>query len=56
MLEILSFVMIFIPALARLFHSLGSKVILASRNTQNLERIKFQLDSEHKVGLCRVSQ
>ena len=34
-------------ALARLFHSLGSKVILAARNTQQLERIKFQLDSEH---------
>ena len=34
------------PALARVFYTVGAKVILASRNVQQLERLKFQLDSE----------
>ena len=33
-------------ALARVFYTVGAKVILASRDTQQLERLKFQLDSE----------
>jgi dehydrogenase/reductase SDR family protein 7B len=32
-------------ALARLFHSVGAKVILASRNLQKLQALKFQLDT-----------
>ena len=42
-------------ALARVFHSVGAKVILASRNVQQLEGLKFQLDSEpsaSKVGIA----
>lgn len=34
-------------ALARLFHSVGAKVILASRNVQQLQRLKFELDNNH---------
>lgn len=35
-------------ALARAFHAVGAKVILASRNEQQLEQLKFQLDNEPK--------
>ncbi len=37
----------FLAALARLFHSAGAKVILASRNVQQLQRIKFQMENDH---------
>ena len=42
------------PALARVFHSAGAKLVLASRNVQQLQRLKFQLDSDHvlKVDQC----
>lgn len=33
-------------ALARVFHVVGAKVILAARNLQQLEELKFQLDNE----------
>lgn len=33
-------------ALSRAFHSVGAKLILASRNAQQLERLKFQLENE----------
>lgn len=33
-------------ALARVFYAAGSKVILASRNLQKLQQLKFQLDNE----------
>lgn len=50
-------------ALARVFYAAGSKVILASRNLQKLQQLKFQLDNEPRrevrvqvlcgvVGLC----
>ena len=47
-------------ALARVFYAVGSKVILASRNVQQLEQLKFQLDNfqleeektQQKVGSC----
>lgn len=35
-------------ALARVFYAAGSKVIIASRNLQALEQLKFQLDNEPK--------
>lgn len=43
-------------ALARVFYTVGAKVILASRNVQQLERLKFQLDSEPdgKVNLKKT--
>ena len=43
-------------ALARVFYTVGAKVILASRNVQQLERLKFQLDSEPdgKVNLNKI--
>ena len=34
------------PALAQVFHSVGAKVILAGRNVQKLQQIKFTLDAE----------
>ena len=34
-------------ALARRFHSVGAKVILASRDLQKLQSLKFQLDNSH---------
>lgn len=34
-------------ALARLFHSVGARVILASRDLQKLQALKFQLDNSH---------
>lgn len=34
-------------ALAHVFHMLGSKVILASRDLQQLQRVKFELDNNH---------
>ena len=33
-------------ALARVFHVVGAKIILAARNLQQLEELKFQLDSK----------
>ena len=43
-----------LPALSRMCHSAGAKVILASRNVEQLQRLKFQLDNGHvqKVGQC----
>ena len=36
-------------ALARVLYSAGAKVILASRNLHQLERLKFELDSEPRL-------
>lgn len=43
----------FNPALARVFYAAGSKVILASRNFQKLQQLKFQLDNDprREVGV-----
>jgi NADP-dependent 3-hydroxy acid dehydrogenase YdfG len=41
-------------ALARVFYTVGAKVILASRNVQQLERLKFQLDSEPDSKVKRI--
>lgn len=44
---------LFLPlALARQFHSLGAKLILASRNVQQLQRLKFELDNNHTQKVC----
>ena len=42
-------IVFFILAMARMFHAVGSKVILASRNLQQLSQLKFQLDNEPGV-------
>ena len=39
----------FISACARVFHAAGARLILCSRNTQQLERIQFQLTNEVQV-------
>ena len=35
-----------ILAIARVLHSVGAKVILAGRNVQKLQQVKFTLDAE----------
>ena len=46
-------VLSFPSALARVFHSSGARVILAGRNVQKLQQLKFQLDSESSsVGVA----
>ena len=41
--------MIICLACARVFHAAGARLILCSRNTQQLERIQFQLTNETQV-------
>ena len=44
--------MIICLACARVFHAAGARLILCSRNTQQLERIQFQLTNETQVKIC----
>ena len=42
------------PALARVLHSVGAKVILAGRNIQKLQQLKFTLDANTQGRTAKV--